>query len=68
MTDTTETALDRAVRLAAEDEAQGGRVFDALFNAEMVLMLEEEPQGDSLKPALLELEAGSTALPLKWTT
>lgn len=64
MSETTEaeTPLDLAVRRAGEDAAASGPVFDALFNAELVLLLEEEPRDDRLRPALLELESGPTAL------
>ncbi len=57
-----ETPLDRAVRLVGEDASDAGSVFDALFNAELALLLEEEPRDDRFRPALLELESGPTAL------
>jgi hypothetical protein len=62
MTDAAEeTALDRAMRLAA-GEATDGRAVDALLNAELYLLL-EGPVGDGpARPRVLELEAGPTAL------
>ena len=56
-----ETPLDRAFRLAGGD-ATDGRAVDALMGAELLLLLEAPMQGDSLRPVLLELEAGPTAL------
>ncbi|SET41034.1 SseB family protein [Oceanicella actignis] len=61
MTDPRPTALDAAFARAGGDQSAGA-VFDALFNSEMLLMLTEEPQGDSISPVLLALEAGPTAL------
>ncbi len=62
MSDDTQTALDAAVLAAQADDARSGRVFDALFNSEMLLLLEEEPAGEAIRPVVLELEAGPTAL------
>ena len=62
MTDVPETPLDRALRLAEGDVADG-RVIDALLNARLCLLLKEEPGPDgALSPLMLELEAGPTAL------
>ncbi|MGR3783969.1 MAG: SseB family protein [Albimonas sp.] len=62
MTDAPETPLDRAMRLAQGDVADG-RVIDALLNARLCLLLKEAPGPDgALSPLLLELEAGPTAL------
>ncbi len=62
----TETALDRAVAhavaRAGDDPSSDGGVLDALFNSELHLLLEEAPDADALKPALMEIEAGPTAL------
>ncbi len=57
----TDTPLDRAFAAAGGDAADG-RVVDALLNAEMLLLLEAPATGDTLRPVLLELEAGRTAL------
>lgn len=57
----TETALDLAAR-GAEDPSSDPRVFEALFNAELFLLLDGPPEGEALRPTLLELEAGPTAL------
>ncbi|MDF2233288.1 SseB family protein [Albimonas sp. CAU 1670] len=62
MTDAPETPLDRAMRLAGGDVADG-RVVDALLNARLCLLLKEAPGEDgALSPLMLELEAGPTAL------
>jgi hypothetical protein len=57
-----ETALDRAVARAGDDPSADGGVFDALFNSDIHLLLEEAPEGDSLKPLLMALESGPAAL------
>lgn len=56
-----ETPLDRALRLAGGD-ATDGRAVDALLGTELLLLLEAPMQGDRLRPVILELEAGPTAL------
>ena len=59
------TPLDRAVaaaQAAGEAPETSGRVADALLAAPLWLLLEETPEGDRIRPTLLELEAGPTAL------
>ena len=56
-----ETPLDRAMRAAGGD-ATDGRAVDALLNAELLLWLEAPAEGGRLRPRVLPLEAGPTAL------
>ena len=56
-----ETPLDRALRRAGGDAADG-RAVDALMGSELLLLLEAPLQGDRMRPVILELEAGATAL------
>lgn len=57
-----ETPLDRALRLAGGDAADG-RAVDALLNAGLCLLLQGPPGADgALTPMILQLEAGPTAL------
>jgi hypothetical protein len=56
-----ETPLDRALRLAGGDAADG-RAVDALLNSELRLLLDGPAEGDRARPRILELESGPTAL------
>jgi hypothetical protein len=56
-----ETRLDRALRLAGGDAADGGAV-DAFLGAPLRLLLEGPASKDRIRPRILELEAGPTAL------
>ncbi|MAS42254.1 MAG: hypothetical protein CML46_17965 [Rhodobacteraceae bacterium] len=56
-----ETPLDRALRRAGGDAADG-RAVDALMGSELLLLLEAPLKGDRMRPVILELEAGATAL------
>lgn len=56
-----ETALDRALRLAGGNAADG-RAVDALLNAELRLLLEAPAEESRIRPRVLRLEAGPTAL------
>lgn len=60
-----ETPLDHAhaaMDAAPEDAAARLRFYDRLAAAELVLMLDGEPEGDDIRPALFELEEGPVAL------
>lgn len=57
----TPTPLDAAMARADGDAADGG-VVDALLNAELLLLLEAPADGGRIRPRVLELEAGPTAL------
>ncbi|MGM0584765.1 MAG: SseB family protein [Pseudomonadota bacterium] len=55
------TALDRALTVAGGNAADG-RAVDALLNAELRLLLEAPPEETRIRPRILLLEAGPTAL------
>lgn len=58
---TAETPLDRAL-LAAGGDAADGRAVDALLNAELFLWLEAPAEAGRLRPKVLALGAGPTAV------
>ena len=59
------TPLDQAhaaMAAAPEDPAARLRFYDRLAAAELVLLLEAEPEGEEIRPALFELEDGPVVL------
>jgi len=56
--DAAHAAMDRD----ETDEASRLRFFDCLADGEFLLLLEEEPQGDDLKPRVFPLESGPVVL------
>lgn len=60
------TAYDRAhAALAADPENEALRlaVYDRLADAELFLLLEEEPSGDEIKPQIFSTEEGDFVWP-----
>jgi hypothetical protein len=60
-----ETDLDRlhaAMNAAPENDAARLAFYDRLADAELFLLLAEEPLGDTIEPALVDLEEGRAAL------
>lgn len=60
-----ETDLDRlhaAMNAASEDDAARLAFYGRLADAELFLLLTEEPLGDTIEPALFDLEEGRVAL------
>lgn len=61
----TETPLDRAhaaMQAAPEDDRARLAFYDRLAEAELVLLLDREAEGDSLSPALWPLDSGPAVL------
>ncbi|SFP08166.1 SseB family protein [Tranquillimonas alkanivorans] len=61
----TETPLDRAhatMEAAPDDDAARLAFYDRLAEAELFLLLDEEPEGETLNPAVWPLESGPTVL------
>lgn len=59
---TEETPLDRAHLAAEADESLRPRFWDRLLDAELFLVLEEEPEGATVRPVILETSDGRVAL------
>lgn len=60
-----ETPIDAAFRAQAADpdsEAARLRFHERLLDAELLLLLEEEPEGESLRPRVFELDEGRFVL------
>ncbi len=60
-----ETPLDRAhaaMQAAPEDAAARLRFYDRLADAELMLLLARDPEGDAIEPELFEIEGGRVAL------
>jgi hypothetical protein len=61
----TTTPLDQAhaaMEAAPEDDAARLRFYDRLAGSELVLLLEAEPQGDRIRPAIFPVEGQRLAL------
>ncbi|MBT8409700.1 MAG: SseB family protein, partial [Alphaproteobacteria bacterium] len=60
----TETALDtaHAAMEAAGDDAARLRFFERMADAELLLLLREEPQGEDITPQIFETGEGTFAL------
>lgn len=56
------TPLDIAYEIMAHDEDQRLRFYERLADGEMFLLLEEEAQGDTLKPQVFPLQDGPVVL------
>lgn len=56
------TPLDTAHTEAEADEALRPRFWSRLLEAELFLALEEEPQGETMRPVILDTEDGRLAL------
>ncbi|MBF9030544.1 SseB family protein [Rhodobacterales bacterium HKCCE3408] len=56
------TPLDRAAAAMAEDEAASPAFHAHLAAAELFLLLDTEPEGETIRPRLFPLETGATAL------
>jgi hypothetical protein len=62
---TEETPLDaafRAMEADPDDEAARMRFHERLMDAELLVLLEEEPRDDSIRPLVFDLEEGRFAL------
>lgn len=61
----SETPLDlahRAMQAAPEDDAARLRFYAALADADLFLLLEREPEGEAVEPAMLEVEGAALVL------